>query len=293
MAPEVAESAGGERPAVSRELLRSGVLLLTFDRPERKNSWNTDIETQYFGHLEAASSDPDVRAIVVTGAGTTFCPGMDMSVLDRASGGGPSYASLIGTRRPQTFALTVPKPVIAAVNGACAGVGYVQALMCDVRFAVPAAKLTPAMSRRGLIAEDALSWLLPRLVGLGRAADLLLSGRVITGAEAHRYGLVQELCEFGQIVDRAVDYATDLAVHCSPHAMALTKHQLHADLESSLEQARQRSLALLAVSRAHADYREGVASFVERRPPTFEGYAAGLLDPEAIDAGRTGAHRRS
>jgi len=291
MNPDVVGSVDPERPAVRRELLPSGVLLLTFDRPERKNSWNTDIETQYFGHLEAASSDPAVRAIVVTGAGTTFCPGMDMSVLDRASGGGPSYASLIGTRRPQTFALTVPKPVIAAINGACAGIGYVQALMCDVRFAVPSAKLTPAMSRRGLIAEDAMSWLLPRLVGLGRAADLLLSGRVITGAEAHRYGLVQELYEPGEIVDRAVGYATDLALNCSPHAMALTKHQLHADLESSLEGARERSLALLAVARAHADYREGVASFVEHRPPVFEGYAGGLLHADAVDAEEAGANR--
>jgi enoyl-CoA hydratase/carnithine racemase len=283
MATDVADTEGVVRPAVRRELLTCGVLVLTFDRPERKNSWNTDIETEYFDHLEAASSDPAVRVVVVTGAGTTFCPGMDMTVLDSASGGGPSYASLIGTRRPQTFALSVPKPVVAAINGACAGIGYVQALMCDVRFAVPTAKLTPAMSRRGLIAEDALSWLLPRLVGLGRAADLLLSGRVITGADAHAYGLVQELAEPDEIVDRAIAYATDLAQNCSPHAMALTKHQLHADLESSLEEARQRSLALLAVSRAHADYREGVASFVERRAPAFEGYSGGLLDPEAID----------
>jgi enoyl-CoA hydratase/carnithine racemase len=292
MSTDISASADGERPAVRRELLPTGVLVLTFDRPERRNSWNVDIETQYFGHLEAAASDPAVRAIVVTGAGTTFCPGMDMSILDTASGGGPSYASLIGTRRPQTFPLSVPKPLIAAINGACAGLGYVQALMCDVRFAVPTAKLTPAMSRRGLIAEDALSWLLPRLVGLGRAADLLLSGRVITAAQAHEYGLVQELVPPEEIVHRAVEYATDLAVNCSPHAMALTKHQIHADLESSLEQARQRSLALLDVSRAHPDYREGVASFVERRPPAFEGYAGGLLDPAALDPDPTPADTR-
>jgi enoyl-CoA hydratase/carnithine racemase len=292
MSTDISEPADGERPAVRRELLPTGVLVLTFDRPERKNSWNVDIETQYFGHLEAAASDPAVRAIVVTGAGTTFCPGMDMSILDTASGGGPSYASLIGTRRPQTFPLSVPKPLIAAINGACAGLGYVQALMCDVRFAVPTAKLTPAMSRRGLIAEDALSWLLPRLVGLGRATDLLLSGRVITAAQAHEYGLVQELAPPEEIVHRAVEYATDLAVNCSPHAMALTKHQIHADLESSLEQARQRSLALLDVSRAHPDYREGVASFVERRPPAFEGYAGGLLDPAAFEAHPTPAGAR-
>src|SRR5690242_19234317 len=103
MATDVADTEGMVRPAVRGELLPSGVLVLTFDRPERKNSWNTDIETEYFDHLEAASSDPAVRVVVVTGAGTTFCPGMDMTVLDRASGGGQSYASLIGTRRPQTF----------------------------------------------------------------------------------------------------------------------------------------------------------------------------------------------
>ena len=266
------------RPAVRRELLPAGVLLLTFDRPERRNSWNTDIETLYFDHLDAAAADPQVRAIVVTGAGTTFCPGMDKGVLDTASAGGASYASLIGERRPQTFALSVPKPVIAAINGACAGIGYVQALMCDVRFATPEAKLTPAMSRRGLIAEDALSWLLPRMVGLGRAADLLLSGRVITGSDAHAYGLVQELAPADELVDRAVAYAADLALHCSPHAMALTKHQLQADLDASLEQSRQRSLALLELSRAHPDYREGVASFVERRPPVFDGYTGGRLE---------------
>jgi enoyl-CoA hydratase/carnithine racemase len=266
------------RPAVRRELLPAGVLLLTFDRPERRNSWNTDIETLYFDHLDEAAADPQVRAIVVTGAGTTFCPGMDKGVLDTASAGGASYASLIGERRPQTFALSVPKPVIAAINGACAGIGYVQALMCDVRFATPQAKLTPAMSRRGLIAEDGLSWLLPRMVGLGRAADLLLSGRVITGADAHAYGLVQELAPADELVDRTVAYATDLAAHCSPHAIALTKHQLLADLDTSLEQARLRSLALLELSRAHPDYREGVASFVERRPPAFDGYAGRRLE---------------
>lgn len=273
----------GSRPAVRYELLASGVLVLTFDRPERRNSWNADIETAYFDHLEAASSDPAVRTIVVTGAGSTFCPGMDMSVLDRASGGGQSYADQIGHRRPQTLALSVPKPVIAAINGACAGLGYVQALMCDVRFATPEAKLTPAMSRRGLVAEDALSWIVPRLVGLGRAADLLLSGRVITGADAHRYGLVQELAPREEIVARAVDYATDLATNVSPHAMALTKLQLQADMEATLEEARLRANRLLQVSRAHPDYREGIASFMERRSPAFAGYDRGLLDPTAID----------
>lgn len=275
-----AVSVSGSPPSVRRELLDDGVLLLTFNRPERRNAWDFDMETAYFDLLEEASRDAQVRAIVVTGAGSTFCPGMDMEVLDRASGGGPRYP-VAGTRRPQTLALSVPKPVIAAINGACAGVGFVQALMCDVRFAVPTAKLTSAFSRRGLAAEDGSSWILPRLVGLGRAADLLLSGRVFSGEDAHAYGLVQELAVPDALVERAVDYAAMIARNCSPYAMAVLKLQLARDGEGPLEQARLRSLQAIERTRSRPDYREGVTSFLERRPPRFPGYGGGFL-PENL-----------
>ncbi len=251
-----------------RDHQKDGVLLLTLHRPERNNAWNADMETAYFAALDDAAADPDVRAVVLTGHGKSFCPGMDMQRLDAASSGAVG-TYMEGIRRPQTAALYFPKPLIAAVNGACAGIGYIQALMCDVRFTVPAAKWTPALSRRGLNAEDAIAWLLPRIVGLARATDLLLSSRVVLGTEAVRIGLATELAEPGSLVDAALAYASELARNCSPVSLALVKRQLLLDAESTLEEARLRSVELLAEAKRYSDYREGVLSFLEKRPPAF------------------------
>src|ERR687885_113914 len=119
-------------------------------------------------------------------------------------------------RRPQTFPLTIPKPIVAAINGPCAGIGLVQALMCDIRFAAPGAKLTTAFARRGLIAEHGISWILPRLVGPARALDLLLSGRVVLGEEAARLGLVNRALPVESVLEETLAYARDLAAHCAP-----------------------------------------------------------------------------
>ena len=151
--------------------------------------------------------------------------------------------------------------------------------MCDVRFTVPGAKWTPALSRRGLNAEDALAWLLPRLVGLARATDLLLSSRIVLGAEAVRLGLATELAEPETLVDAAVAYATDLARNCSPVSLALVKRQLLLDAESTLEQSRVRSIAPLAEAKRFSDYREGVVSYLEKRPPAFQPLPAELQVP--------------
>jgi enoyl-CoA hydratase/carnithine racemase len=263
---------------VLRDLNEDGVLLLTLHRPERKNAWNSDMETAYFRALDDAAADPDVRAVVLTGHGTTFCPGMDMQRLDAASSGAVG-AYMEGIRRPQTTALYFPKPLIAAVNGACAGIGYIQALMCDVRFTVPNAKWTPALSRRGLNAEDAIAWLLPRLVGLARATDLLLSSRVVLGTEAVRIGLATEVAEPESLVEAALSYAADLARNCSPVSLALVKRQLLLDAESTLEEARLRSIELLAEAKRFSDYREGVQSFMQKRPPAFDPLPLELQHP--------------
>lgn len=253
---------------VLRDLKADGVLLLTLNRPDRNNAWNADMETAYFGALDDAAADPAVRAVVLTGHGKSFCPGMDMQRLDAASSGAVG-TYMEGIRRPQTTALYFPKPLIAAVNGGCAGIGYIQALMCDVRFTVPNAKWTPALSRRGLNAEDALAWLLPRIVGRGRATDLLLSSRVVLGTEAVRIGLATELAEPESLLDAAVAYASDLALNCSPVSLALVKRQLLLDAESTLEEARLRSTELLAEAKTFSDYREGVLSFMEKRAAAF------------------------
>src|SRR5207237_2923488 len=153
--------------------------------------------------LDDFAGRPDVRAIVLTGAGRGFCAGADMDNLQALSGGDAGRSSTAHDARPVTYALGIPKPVIAAINGPCAGLGLVQALMCDVRFAAAEAKLTTAFARRGLVAEHGISWILPRLVGPARALDLLLSGRVVLGAEAAQLGLVNRAVEGGGVLAEA------------------------------------------------------------------------------------------
>ena len=155
-----------------------GVALLTLNRPDRLNAWTYGMQVALFDLLEACAEDERVRVIVITGAGRGFCPGADMSDLSALSNDGGAVearASRTDTR-PITFAMSIPKPVIAAINGACAGLGLAFALTCDVRFCAENAKLTTAFSRRGLIAEHGTSWILPQLVGPARALDLLISG---------------------------------------------------------------------------------------------------------------------
>jgi enoyl-CoA hydratase/carnithine racemase len=249
--------------------LNSGVLVLTFNRPERNNAWTWDLEDEFFDALVDAAADPDVRVVVVTGsqAGKAFCPGLDMEVLRDASEGRRDRRA----RRPMTLARLIPKPVIAAVNGACAGIGFIQACSADIRFAARGAKLTTSFVRRGLPAENSISWLLPRLVGTGKAMDLLLSGRVVLAEEAFEIGLVDRLCEPDQLMPEVVAYATEMATMCSPSSMATIKQQVLDDWTRTSEESRARSLQLIGELRATGDLAEGVRSYQEKRPPRFEG----------------------
>ena len=163
--------------------LDQGVLTLTLNRPERNNGWTLELEEAYFDALAAAAADAEVRAIVVTGAGRAFCPGLDVQALSASTEG---IRVGVRPRRPMTFALSIPKPVIAAINGACAGIGFIQAACADLRFGARGAKLTTAFARRGLPAENSLSWLLPRLIGHANAADLLLSAAHDPGRRGRR-----------------------------------------------------------------------------------------------------------
>jgi enoyl-CoA hydratase/carnithine racemase len=249
--------------------LEAGVAVLTLNRPERLNAWTQALENRYFDLLEECGRDPDVRVVVVTGAGRGFCAGADMEDLETIGSDGID-AARARERRPQTLPLTIPKPIIAAINGACAGIGLVQALMCDIRFAAPEAKFTTAFARRGLIAEHGISWILPRLVGHATALDLLLSGRVFLGEEAAALGVVNRV----GAVDDAVAYARGLAVNCSPASMAVMKKQLYSHWDKPLAGALAESDRFMLESFTRPDFPEGVASFVERREPRFAPYAA-------------------
>ncbi len=249
---------------------RGAVLVLTLNRPERLNAWTDALELEYFAQLDAAEADPEVRAIVLTGAGRGFCAGADLDVLEDATDGKDGPPQHIVTRsRPRSFPITLRKPLIGAINGAAAGLGLVEALYCDVRFSVPAAKFTTAFVRRGLIAEYGVSWLLPRLVGTSRALDLLLSGRVMLGDEAHRVGLVDHLVEPAELLEAAVAYAEDLAANCSPTSMAIIKAQVQRGLDQAFSENFDEAEELIAASFERADAAEGVDSYLEKRPPSF------------------------
>jgi enoyl-CoA hydratase/carnithine racemase len=253
---------------VLREI-EDGVATLTFNRPDRLNAWTPEMQTQYFDLLEDCALSEDVRVIVLTGAGRGFCAGADMQNLQALSGGDLDRSSTAHDERPVTHPLTIPKPIIAAINGPCAGLGLVHAVMCDLRFVAAEAKLTTAFARRGLVAEHGLSWMLPRLIGPARALDLLLSGRVVLGAEAAEMGLANWSVPDGRALDEALTYARMLATECSPASMAVMKQQVYADYERTIDQTVEEANRLMAESFERPDFGEGVQSFVERRPPAF------------------------
>jgi enoyl-CoA hydratase/carnithine racemase len=249
--------------------VEDGVALLTLNRPERLNAWTAGLGRAYLDLLDECAGREDVRAVVVTGAGRGFCAGADMKDLQSIGEGDLDGARADQDPRPQTYALGVPKPVIAAINGACAGLGLVHALMCDIRFAAEGAKLTTAFSRRGLVAEHGISWILPRLVGPARALDLLLSGRIVLAEEAAELGLVNRVVAPDRLLEETISYARDLVTNCAPSSMAAMKRQVYRDLERDLAPAREEANQLMVRSLLGEDFREGVASFVERREPRF------------------------
>ena len=254
---------------VVQSSIEDGVAVLTLNRPERLNAWTAEMERSYFDLLADCGQRGDVRAIVVTGAGRGFCAGADMDELRSIGDGNLEAAARDRDTRPQAFPLSIPKPIIAAINGPVAGIGLVQALMCDLRFAAEGAKITTAFARRGLVAEHGISWILPRLIGPARALDLLLSGRILLAEEAAELGLVNRVLPPESLLDETLSYARELAARSSPGSMAAMKRQVYADLERGLADAVAEANRLMVESFGAPDFVEGVASFVERREPRF------------------------
>jgi enoyl-CoA hydratase/carnithine racemase len=235
------------------------------------NGWGGGLATTFYSRLDDAEADPDVRAIVVTGNGRAFCAGADMGSLNTISSAtvdGADVSKLVGSRHPH-FVTTLRKPVIAAINGACAGMGLTLALVCDVRFAAEGAKFTTSFARRGLIAEYGISWILPRIVGRGAAMDLLLSGRVFFADEAAELGLVKEVVPPDDLLSRAIAYAEDIAANCAPSSLAVIKHQVYADTMRDVFEASAVAEKLMHESMLRPDFIEGITSFFEKRPPNF------------------------
>lgn len=253
------------------------VATLTLNRPDKLNAWTPRMEAEFRAAMDRAVADEAVRAIMVTGAGRGFCAGADMGRLTPAAPGEAKPAPAAARDYvPDNFGqryswlLDVSKPIVAAINGAAAGVGLCITLYCDLRYMVEDARLTTAFARRGLIAEHGSAWILPRLIGPMAAADLLLSGRVLTGSEAAALGLVRALPAEG-FVEAVHAVASELADLSSPRSMRIIKRQLYAGLFQDLATATHLADSEQMKCFATEDFREGVAHFVERRAPAFTG----------------------
>lgn len=261
----------------TRYSVADGIATITLYRPDRMNAWTGRMHTEYRYSLEQAEADASVRVIIVTGEGRAFCAGADMQALEgHAAKGG--YDS--GTRddipkpgfgvRPefdQNFAyhFGLTKPVIAAMNGAAAGVGLVLACFADIRFAVPGAKLTTAHGRFNMPAEYGLSWLLPRIVGLARANDLLMSSRVFLTDEAHDMGLINRLVAREDLMAEVTAYARKLADGVAPHSLAATKRQIYVDQHRDVGSSVAEADRLLDEMVAEPDYKEAVRAWMGKR----------------------------
>ncbi len=257
------------------------VATVTLNRPQRLNAWTGRMHTEYRWCLAQAESDPEVRVIVVTGAGRGFCAGADSAALEghiEKGGYDPGIREELAKPgygvRPEfdenfAFHFGLAKPVIAAINGPAAGVGLALACYADLRFAAAGAKLTTAHAKLGLPAEYGLSWLLPRIVGLTHANDMLLSSRVVLAEEAEKMGLLNGVFPPEELLPRTYAYARNLATTVSPSSMRETKRQVYSDLHRDVGASVRDSEALLERMTTEPEYREGVKALVGKRPPQF------------------------
>jgi enoyl-CoA hydratase/carnithine racemase len=245
----------------------AGVATVTLNRPERLNALTPEMRALYIDTLRMLDKEPDVRVIVVTGSGRGFCAGADTSVLQGDRGGLAGYAA--EPENLPTMALGMAKPLVAAVNGAVAGVGFAIMLVADVRFVATTAKISTTFARLGLVAEYGTGWLLPRVVGMGRAAELLLSGRTLDGREAVDIGLAVEALEAGAVLPRAQAWAREVAASCAPWSLKQMKRQLYSDSGLPSDEAVRRSVELMLESFTRPDLSEALQARAANRPPRF------------------------
>jgi len=276
---------------------KDGVALLTLNRPGNMNTWTDEMSNAWLDAYDRAAADPECRVIVITGNGRAWCAGADVTRLpgSRKSSGQqgppgkqqqqqqpqpqpqPPPASdprktgvlLDSKGRDTAHALVIPKPIIACIQGGVAGGGFSQMMNCDIRFAAKGVTFTTAFSRRGLIAEMGVSRTLPNVVGMGVAMDIILSGRKFDSDEALRLGIVQRVFPKEELLQATLDYARDMAKNVPPSSLAVLKQQLLRHYAMPLDQVILESNRLMLESFRHAEHKEGVRSYLEKRAPTF------------------------
>ena len=264
------------------------VLTITLNRPDRLNALTRELEDELFHAMRTADEDEEVRVVILTGAGKGFCAGADLEALgwiseldwsqvnteDLRQKLMPSRRLAQGSadfQRTYSYFPAVRKPIIAAINGVAVGLGFVLPLYCDLRIAADTARFGTAFAQRGLIAEHGVSWMLPRLVGMGNATDLLYSARLVQADEALRMGLVNRIVSAGDLMSEVRAYAEHLANNVSPRSLRIMKQQLYDDQFQTLAESIDRANDAMIPSFGCEDFREGVAHFVEKRQARFTG----------------------
>ena len=263
------------------------VATITLNRPDKLNAWTATMEQEVRAAMYDAERDPNVRVIVLTGAGRGFCAGADMSLLGAIAQQGlgdrgqESFLRNTDNGRRQnvrpdfqkkySYFPSIEKPVIAAVNGPAVGLGFIISLYCDLRFASDSARFGTAFAKRGLIAEYGLAWLLPRLIGPANALDMLFSARLVDANDALRMGLVNQIFPQSSFMDSVYAYAKELAYSVSPRSMRVIKDQVYNAMFQTLSEAFETSEKEMVQSLQCDDFKEGVAHFLEKRAAAFTG----------------------
>jgi enoyl-CoA hydratase/carnithine racemase len=272
------------------------VATITLNRPDKLNAWTKLMESEVRSHMENAEQDDEVRVILLTGAGRGFCAGADMSLLNavaergldnrdldhrdlddqghervlpdaahRREGVAPDF------QKKYSYFPAIGKPVIAAINGPVVGLGLVITLYCDLRLASDASRFSTTFARRGLIAEYGMAWMLPRIIGIANALDLLFSARTIDAAEALRMGLVNRVFPHESFLEKVQEYAHELASSVSPRSLRIIKRQVYEAMSQPLAEAFDISVREMMACFRTEDFKEGVAHFVQKRPAAFTG----------------------
>ena len=265
------------------------VATITLNRPDKLNAWTAVMEGEVRSHMQNAEQDDEVRVIVLTGAGRGFCAGADMSLLSAVAERGPEDRDLDGReqvsrdganrregvspdfQKKYSYFPTIGKPVIAAINGPVVGLGLVITLYCDLRLASDTSRFSTTFARRGLIAEYGMAWMLPRIIGIANALDLLFSARTIDAAEALRMGLVNRVFPHETFLEKVQEYAQELASTVSPRSLRIIKRQVYEAMSHPLGEAFDISVREMMACFRTEDFKEGVAHFVQKRPAAFTG----------------------
>ena len=253
---------------VVRYAVENGVAWIRLNRPESMNAVNGALRRALADSVKQADRDEAVKVVVITGEGRAFCAGADVREFQSRDGAlgdaQQDYEFLLGRL------LTMPKPTIAAMNGVAAGIGASLALVCDLRYAVPQASFIEAFVKIGLTVDGGVSWLLPRLIGSGKALEMFYTGDPLSASDAERFGVVNRVVEPERLEATVRELAERLAAGPT-HALGAIKRSVNYAVNATLEEAMEFEFHLQGVQMQREDFREGVAAFLEKREPRFQG----------------------